>query len=211
MLSLARVNGGGLSQWVLVPCVCFSWPGSGSVAELLELMTGIWTSTSTAPTQTQAARNAAYPFPAAPKTLGYAPPPTTPQHSWRFLFTVDSYLCSVRVPFIDRNGWSELLCLSLWSVFIGEEVLISLSVTEKFGYLHPAEGRLRLDSNRTSRPQRLALGQSVAALLVTLFCRGRRFTCLQPELHQELFYFSWWSSDFSLVASHQECSGTSGH
>lgn len=135
--------------------------------------------------------------------------PPTPQHSWRFLFTVDSYLCSVRVPFIDRNGWSELLCLSLWSVFIGEEVLISLSVTEKFGYLHPAEGRLRLDSNRTSRPQRLALGQSVAAPLVTLFCRGRRFTCLQPELHQELF--SWWSSDFSLVASHQECSGTSGH
>lgn len=147
------------------------------------------------------------PFSCCTKDPGVCSP--TPQHSWRFLFTVDSYLCSVRVPFIDRNGWSELLCLSLWSVFIGEEVLISLSVTEKFGYLHPAEGRLRLDSNRTSRPQRLALGQSVAAPLVTLFCRGRRFTCLQPELHQELF--SWWSSDFSLVASHQECSGTSGH
>lgn len=59
-------------------------------------------------------------------------------------------------PFIDRYG---LLCLSLWSVFIGEEGLISLSVTDTFGYLHPAEGRRRLDSNRTSRPQRLAVSR----------------------------------------------------
>lgn len=46
-------------------------------------------------------------------------------------------------------------------VFIGEEVLISPSVTDKVGYLHPAGGGLRLDSSRTSRPQRLAFGQSV--------------------------------------------------
>lgn len=61
----------------------------------------------------------------------------------------------------QKRKRSELLCLRMWSVFIREEVLMSLSVTEKFAYLHPAEAQQRLDSKRTLRPQRLAFGQPV--------------------------------------------------
>lgn len=46
-------------------------------------------------------------------------------------------------------------------MFIREEVSMSLSVAEKFAYLHPAEAQQRLDSKRTLRPQRLAFGQPV--------------------------------------------------
>lgn len=45
---------------------------SGSAVGLSELMTGIWTSTLTAPTQIQAVRNAECRFPAAPKIQRYA-------------------------------------------------------------------------------------------------------------------------------------------
>lgn len=47
-------------------CYC-----SGSVVELLELMTGIWTSTSTVLIPTRVVRNVECPFPAAPKIQRY--------------------------------------------------------------------------------------------------------------------------------------------
>lgn len=67
-------------------------PCSGSVAELLELMTGIWISTSTALILTRVVRNVAYLFPAVPKTQRYVLPRIHHSHIFLILQSVHSHL-----------------------------------------------------------------------------------------------------------------------
>lgn len=121
--------------------------------ELSEPTTGIWTSTSTVLIQTRAERNAAFPFPAAPKIQRYAhakhlvkTPRRSSSSSWVWLrvWGVSWVGAFLTRRWRSRGKWRKS---SPWQI-------AGLSVFSRSSWL---------TSNRTSRPRRLVAASTAAS------------------------------------------------